>query len=52
MLTNIKYWMSYYAKDGYPDKRSMEDFVVVESNETLRALQAELNCIKNGYHDQ
>ena len=47
MLSNLRNWKMYYAKPGYPDIRSMQDFVECETDETLKALMAELNGIKN-----
>ena len=47
MLSNLRNWKMYYAKPGYPDIRSMQDFIECETDETLKGLMAELNGIKN-----
>ena len=47
MLKNIRNWKMYYAKPGYPDIRAMQDFVECETDETIKAMMAELNGIKN-----
>lgn len=52
MLKEIRNWLEFYAKPGYPDNRAVIDFIECETREVLNSFKAELIGIKNGNIDQ
>ena len=41
-------WAREYGKAGAPDQRALQDFMEVETNETITALRAEIVALSHG----
>jgi len=48
----LREWVMLYGHKEVPDNIAVQDFVICESKETIKALRAELIAIKNGNFEQ
>ncbi len=48
IFRSLMNWVDAYGRSGVPDQRAVEDFLLCESAEAIRSLQAELIAITRG----